>query len=74
MTWRLPDDECPENPSLTAHMDICQPCPYFRGASTFTGRKGWKINCNWPRNGSSLAVRESLDDMTPLAIDLLVNR
>ena len=71
-TWRLQDEDCPEGPPV--HMDLCQPCPYFRGAATLTGRNGWNINCNWPRNGSSLALRESLDDLPANAIDLMVNR
>ena len=63
-TWRPYGEDCPEGPPV--HMDLCQPCPYFRGASSLS--KGWKINCNWPRNGSDLALRESLDDLTPAEI------
>ena len=71
--WRQQDEECPAAPVLV-HMDVCQPCPYFRGASSRTGRDGWNVNCNWPRNGSNLALRESLDDLPATAIDLMVNR
>ncbi len=33
-------------------MDKCQPCRFFRGAAMMTGREGWNINCNFPRDGS----------------------
>jgi hypothetical protein len=87
-TWREYGEDCPIGPPV--HMDLCQPCPYFRGASSVSERcdeEGcedpkhpeflpvkWRINCNWPRNGSDLAVRESLDDMDAKHIELLVNR
>jgi hypothetical protein len=72
-TWRAQGECCPIEP-VPVHMDICQPCPYFRGASSRTGQKGWNIACNWPRNGSDLALRESLDDLPAKHIELLVNR
>lgn len=62
--WRETGSECPKDDSQVA-MSVCQPCPFFRGASTLTGRPGWNINCNWPRNGSEIAVRRPagpLDD------------
>jgi len=50
-TWRETGDRCPldERP---VHMDICQPCRFFRGAVLGPQHKGWKVNCNYPRDGS----------------------
>jgi hypothetical protein len=53
-TRRLTGEECPDV-APAVHMDVCQPCPYFRGASSITGRPGWLVLCNWPRNGSDIA-------------------
>jgi len=56
-------------------MDICQPCDYFRGASSPPGVAGWKINCNWPRNGSDFWQPSApLDDLAPEAIRRLVGQ
>ena len=50
------EDPCPIT-DLPAEMAFCGPCPYFRGASSIPGQaRGWNINCNWPRNGSSIAI------------------
>jgi hypothetical protein len=46
--------ECPLIAQARAHMTLCQPCVYFRGAS-LVGPEGWRVVCNWPRNGSELA-------------------
>lgn len=48
-------DECPLT-EIPAIMDLCQPCPYFRGASSMPGEgRQWGVLCNWPRNGSYIA-------------------
>jgi len=47
-------------------MALCQPCVYFRGASSVTGdgTGGWRIVCNWPRNGSEVwEPQRPLDDL-----------
>lgn len=64
MTTRTYDDTCPIPPLPAVHMDLCQPCPYFRGATSITGRPGWRIVCNWPRNGSEVwEPQRPLDDL-----------
>lgn len=52
--WRPTGTPCPidEQP---LDFDKCHTCPYFRGASLPPRTRGWKINCNWPRNGSHIA-------------------
>lgn len=58
---RLTGEACPDVQDFVA-MDVCQPCPYFRGAATVTGRPGWLVLCNWPRNGSAVSSLLPLDD------------
>ncbi len=60
--WREVGEPCPLPGNLPAGMDMCQPCPYFRGA---TNLRDWRICCNWPRNGSDTwAPRDTpLDDL-----------
>jgi hypothetical protein len=60
-TRRLTGEDCPDVAPVV-HMEHCQPCPYFRGASSITGRPGWLILCNWPRNGSEIATPERLPE------------
>lgn len=52
---RLTGSPCPidERP---VSMSLCETCRYMRGGS-LTGREGWKITCNWPRDGSDIWVR-----------------
>lgn len=57
--WRATHSDCPLGGE--AHMDRCQPCLFFRGASLSDSRAGWRISCNWPRSGSYIAP-----DPTPL--------
>ena len=61
--------ECPKH-LVALSMEMCQPCPYFRGAGTYTelcdleGCENeehpevlptvWDVVCNWPRNGSEI--------------------
>ena len=61
-TWRPAGDECPIPPRPAAEIDRCSPCPYVRGASLSDA--GWRINCNWPRNGSEVWTPPApLDDL-----------
>lgn len=64
--WRETGEDCPIPGNLPVSLDVCAPCPYFRGASMVTGKKSWKINCNWPRNGSALWAPRALpmDDLS----------
>lgn len=49
------EDTCPLT-EVEVLMDLCVPCPYFRGAASYPGQGGrWSVLCNWPRNGSSIA-------------------
>lgn len=68
--------DCPIPPTPTVSMSLCQPCPYFRGAAYATGRTGWTIHCNWPRNGSSTwqPLARPLDDLPADEIARLVRR
>lgn len=51
-TWRDAGDRCPLG-ELTVGMDACQPCRFFRGASSRPGERGYQhICCNHPRDGS----------------------
>lgn len=68
---RRTSTECPDQPQVVG-LDVCQPCPYFRGATYVTGRSGWEITCNWPRNGSYIAI--PLDDLPAEDIRRLVVR
>ncbi len=55
-TWRLTTEGiCPlDDASVT--MDKCQPCRFFRGASSTRHEpRGWQVNCNYPRDGVYLA-------------------
>lgn len=68
---RTQGTSCPLIPQARVHMDVCQPCRFFRGASTYTvsGDDGkpkllpsgrplpteWAIVCNYPRDGSYVA-------------------
>lgn len=51
------DTPCPLT-DLPPEMALCGRCPYFRGASSIAGQPStsWNICCNWPRNGSSIAI------------------
>ena len=55
--WRYTTQEpCPIDDS-PVKMAACQLCRYFRGASsTHHERRGWQVNCNWPRDGMHIAV------------------
>ena len=70
-SWRSQGTSCPLIAQARVHMDVCQPCRFFRGASTHTesGEDGkpkllpsgkpwpteWSVCCNWPRDGSYVA-------------------
>jgi len=43
------DDVCPTT-ELVVIMDLCQACPYFRGAVSYPGKRAWSVTCNWPMN------------------------
>ena len=56
-TWRDRGEPCPLDEEPTS-MDKCQPCRFFRGASSRPGHRGFsRYNCNFPRDGSEI-VRE----------------
>jgi hypothetical protein len=51
--WRRPGSACPTD-NRAIDMDRCSPCAYFRGAVSAASRD-WKMNCNWPRLGTTIA-------------------
>jgi hypothetical protein len=52
--WRRSGSACPTD-NRPIDMDRCSPCPFFRGAVS-AAAKDWKMNCNWPRVGSTIAA------------------
>ena len=53
-TWRDAGDRCPLD-EAPLDMAKCQPCRFFRGASSRPGERGYQhICCNFPRNGSEV--------------------
>lgn len=54
----LSKDICPLT-DVEVLMDLCQPCDYFRGAASYPGEgRRWTVLCNYPRNGSAVAVEK----------------
>ena len=69
--FRSQGTHCPLIAQARCHMNVCQPCRFFRGASTFTQTNDegkpkllpngkavpseWTVACNWPRDGAYLA-------------------
>lgn len=51
--WRETNTLCPldEQP---LNITKCSPCRFFRGASLSGPRRYWRVNCNFPRNGSEV--------------------
>jgi hypothetical protein len=48
---RLTNTPCPIDGPVTP--DVCQACRYFRGMSSSNHeRRGWDVNCNYPRDGA----------------------
>ena len=70
--WRDAGTECPISPEPVS-LRMCGDCPYFRGGSGMFGRAP-RILCNWPRNGSHIAVQGSLDDLAAADIERMVRR
>jgi len=56
--WRSTGTRCPLD-EAPLDLDKCAPCVYYRGASLATRPpdepQGWRICCNWPRNGCEVA-------------------
>lgn len=75
---RVEGEDCPIPPHPVLSMDLCQPCIYFRGASSVRRAPDkkevpvtrepvkWNIFCNFPRNGSDIwkPLEKPLDDYT----------
>lgn len=65
--WRFTSaEECPLDDTPVS-MGACEPCAYFRGASSSGhGSRGWNVCCNWPRSGSFVAPPRERSSAAPI--------